>query len=261
MKIGYVQTSPVFGDKEKNLDEVRRQTLGLRADLLVLPELFATGYAFTSRDEAEALAETAEGPTAAMLKEISQQSGAVVVAGYIERDNGRLYNAALMVSGNSVIGSYRKIHLFNKEKLWFDAGDKPLMVFDINNVKIGMMICFDWMFPEVCRTMALQGMQVLAHPSNLVMPWCQRAMVTRCLENRIFAVTANRVGEENRGGDHFVFTGASQITAADGSVLSSAPVADIFTTVVVVDINQASDKNINAYNNVIVDRRTDFYVL
>jgi len=261
MKIGYVQTSPVFGDKEKNFEEVRRLTRGVNADLLVLPELFGSGYAFTSREEAEALAEIADGPTAAVLKELSLQTGAVVVAGYIEKDRGHLYNAALVVSGNCVIDSYRKIHLFNKEKLWFEAGDKPLQVFNINDVKIGVMVCFDWMFPEVCRTMALQGMQVLAHPSNLVMPWCQRAMVTRCLENRIFAVTANRTGEENRGGDHFVFTGASQITAADGSVLSSAPASESCLAVVEVDVKQAGDKNINAYNNVIADRRTEFYVL
>lgn len=261
MKIGYVQTSPAFGDKQKNVEEVRRLTRGVKADLLVLPELFGSGYAFTSREEAETLAEIADGPTAAVLKELSQQTGAVVVAGYIEKDRGRLYNAALVVSGNNVIDSYRKIHLFNKEKLWFDAGDKPLRVYNINDVKTGVMICFDWMFPEVCRTLALQGMQVLAHPSNLVLPWCQRAMVTRCLENRIFAVTANRVGEENRGGDHFVFTGVSQITAADGSVLSSAPVSEACMAVVEVDVNQAVDKDINAYNNVIADRRTEFYEL
>jgi len=261
MKIGYVQTSPAFGDKQKNFEEVRRLARGVKADLLVLPELFGSGYAFTSREEAEARAEIADGPTAPVLKELSQQTSAVVVAGYIEKDRGRLYNAALVVSGNIVIDSYRKIHLFNKEKLWFDAGDKPLRVYDINDVKTGVMICYDWMFPEVCRTLALQGMQVLAHPSNLVMPWCQRAMVTRCLENRIFAVTANRVGEENRGEDHFVFTGASQITAADGSILSSAPVSESYLAVVEADVNQAVDKDINAYNNVISDRRTEFYEL
>ena len=86
-----------------------------------------------------------------------------------------------------------------------------------------MIICFDWIFPEVCRNLALKGAQIMVHPSNLVLPYGQQAMVTRCLENRVYAITANRIGTETRGSDHFVFTGRSQITSVDGTILSSAP--------------------------------------
>ncbi|WP_243349392.1 nitrilase-related carbon-nitrogen hydrolase [Parabacteroides sp. FAFU027] len=259
MKIGYIQTAPGFGEKEQNFGQIRSLTEGVKADLLVLPELFATGYTFTSKEEAEALSETTDGETARFLKELSVKTSATIVGGFIERESDRIYNALLIVSEGKVIDTYRKIHLFNKEKLWFSPGDKQLKVYEINGVKIGAMICFDWIFPEVCRTLALQGLQVLAHPSNLVMPYCQKAMVTRCLENRIFAVTANRIGTEHRGEDHFTFTGASQITANDGTILSSAPTDQPTIAIMDIDERQADNKWINYYNNVIEDRRTEFY--
>jgi len=259
MKVGYAQTSPLFGEKEKNFDQVRELLGNTKADLLVLPELFATGYAFTSKKEAQILAETIDGQTANFLKEISAKTGAVVFAGFIEKDGRQIYNSSLMVYKNKVIGTYRKIHLFNKEKLWFSPGNKNLSVHGINGMKIGMMLCFDWIFPEVSRALALSGAQILAHPSNLVMPYCQQAMITRCLENRVFAVTANRIGNEKRGKDDFTFTGGSQITSFDGKILSSAPKNKTFVDIVDIDATKANNKMINEYNDVLKDRRSEFY--
>ena len=71
-------------------------------------------------------------------------------------------------------------------------------MFNLDGVKVGVMICFDWRFPETARSLALKGAEIIAHPSNLVLPHCPQAMITRCLENRIFAITADRVGEEER---------------------------------------------------------------
>lgn len=259
MKIGYVQNSPEFGAKKKNFAEIRSLLIGVKADLLVLPELFATGYTFTSKEESRELGETSYGETADFLIEIGKKTGATVVAGFIEIDGDNTYNSLALVSGGKVVDTYRKIHLYNREKLWFDPGNKPLKVLEVNGVKVGTMICFDWFFPEVTRTLALQGMQVLAHPSNLVMPYCQRAMVTRCLENRVFAVTANRIGCEKRGEDEFTFTGASQITATDGTILSSAPTNSPHVEVVDIDVNQADNKILNQYNDLFKDRRPDYY--
>jgi len=258
-KIGYIQNSPLFGEKEKNFDKIRKLVGNTTADLIVLPELFATGYTFTSQEEVEKLSESTQDETANFLKEISLKTGAVIVAGFIEKENGKYYNASMMVYQNKVIDTYRKIHLFNKEKLWFTPGNKPLSVHKFNGMKMGMMICFDWIFPEVSRSLALSGAQIIAHPCNLVMPYCQQAMVTRCLENRIFAVTANRIGNEKRGTDNFTFTGGSQITSFDGKILSSAPKDKIFFDVVEVDRNLADNKMINEYNDILKDRRKEFY--
>jgi predicted amidohydrolase len=261
MKIGYVQNSPIFGEKEKNFMQIRELIRDIKADLIVLPELFATGYAFTSRDEVNELAENDSGETAVFLKQISDETGAVIVAGFIEKDRGKNYDASMMVYEDEVIDVYRKIQLFNKEKLWFTPGNKELQVHFVKGMKIGMMICFDWIFPEISRTLVLKGAQVIAHPSNLVMPYCQQAMVTRCLENRVFAVTANRIGNEKRGGDDFTFTGRSQITSFDGEILSSAPGNKTYVDVVEVDIKKADNKMINEYNDVLKDRRVEFYKL
>ncbi|MFH0894917.1 MAG: nitrilase-related carbon-nitrogen hydrolase [Bacteroidota bacterium] len=259
MKAGFIQTSPIFGEKEKNFDQVRSLVGDAKTDLLVLPELFATGYAYRSKEEAEKMAEDIHGPTANFLCELSKKTEGVIVGGFVEKAEGKIFNSSLIVYEGKVIDTYRKIHLFNKEKLWFSPGDKPFRVYEINNFKLGVMICFDWIFPEVARTMALKGAQIIAHPSNLVMPWCQHAMITRCIENRLFAVTANRIGTEQRNEDIFTFTGGSQIVSYDGSVMCAAADDKVALSIVDVDIQKANNKTINQFNDVIGDRREEFY--
>jgi predicted amidohydrolase len=259
MKIGYVQTAPIFGEKEQNFRQVEDLLRTVKADLIVLPELFATGYTFISKEEAESLAEDLNGITAQFLKKMAKITGSVIVSGFIERDKNKLYNSAMLVSGTSVIGTYRKVHLYYKEKKWFSPGNHALKVYEVNDFKIGIMICFDWIFPETARTLALLGADIIAHPTNLVLPYCQKAMVTRCLENRVFAVTSNRIGQEKRGNDNFNFTGASQITSYDGTILSSAPIDQVYVDLVDIDIKKASNKHLNDYNDLFADRRTEFY--
>ncbi len=259
MIIGYVQNLPTFGDKEKNFKEIGDIIGNTKADLLVLPELFATGYTFVAQNEVNEMAEDRDGPTAVFLNELSLLTGATLVGGFIEKDEDKIYNSSLIVSEGKIIDTYRKIHLFNKEKLYFSPGNKPFEVYNVKGVKIGVMICFDWLFPESCRTLALKGAQVIAHPANLVMPYCQDAMITRCLENRVFAVTANRIGSEKRGEDTFSFTGKSQITAMDGEVLVRAPQNEIAISTVEIDEKLALNKSINPLNNLFDDRRTEYY--
>ncbi|MFX1371775.1 MAG: nitrilase-related carbon-nitrogen hydrolase [Promethearchaeota archaeon] len=260
MKIGYIQTSPIFGDKERNIKQVEQLISETTADLLVLPELFATGYAFTSRNEALSLAEDEKGRTAKFLMKLAKDTKATVVGGYIEKSGEKIYNAAMIVSSKEVIGTYRKIHLYYKEKLWFSPGDKSFQIFRINGINIGIMICFDWIFPETVRSLALLGAEIIAHPANLVLPYCQNAMVTRCLENRVYAITSNRIGREKRGSDDFKFTGRSQITSYNGEILSSGPKEKKFIHVVDIDIDKAKNKNLNDFNNLFEDRRPNFYL-
>ncbi len=259
MKIGYIQTSPLFGDKKYNFEEIEKLISGIKADLLVLPELFATGYTFVSKKEAVSLAESQEGETAQFLINIAQSTGAIVIGGFIEKEGEKVYNAGIMVSNKGVIGSYRKIHLYYKEKLWFSPGNKPLKVFNVDGVKVGIMICFDWIFPETTRILALLGADIIAHPANLVLPYCQKAMITRCIENRVFAITSNRIGEEKRGDDRFKFTGKSQITSYDGEILSSAPEDKNYVVIIDIDIQKARDKKLNEFNDLFENRRVEFY--
>lgn len=260
MKVGYIQTSPIFGEKGQNFKEIEKLITNLKADLIVLPELFATGYTFVSKEEALSLAENNDGETAQFLIKVAQLTESVIVGGFIEKDGEKVYNSAMIVSGKGVIGTYRKLHLYFKEKLWFTPGDKPLKIYEINGVNIGIMICFDWFFPETARTLALLGADIIAHPANLVLPYCQKTMVSRCLENRVYAVTANRIGQEIRGEDSFKFTGGSQITSYDSKVLSSAPPDKVYMDFVEIDIKEARNKKLNKFNDIITDRRREFYL-
>ncbi|MHA2183058.1 MAG: nitrilase-related carbon-nitrogen hydrolase [Promethearchaeota archaeon] len=259
IKVGYVQTSPIFGDKEKNFEQIEDLLKGVKADLIVLPELFATGYTFISKNEAMSLAETTKGKTSDFLIKVSKMTKAILIGGYIEQAGDEIYNSAMIVSNDRIIDSYRKIHLYYKEKLWFSPGDKPLKVYEVNDIKIGVMICFDWIFPESIRSLALLGADIIAHPANLVLPYCQKAMITRCLENRVYSITANRIGQEKRGEDNFTFTGSSQITSSNGDVLTSAPTDNFHIGFIDIDVHTARNKQLNKFNNLIEDRRPQFY--
>jgi len=260
MKIGFVQFNPAFGEVEKNLSNASSLIEGVKADLLVMPELFNTGYLFTSRKEALDLAEEVPGGrTTEALARMAKKSGAHIVAGLAERDGDEIYNAAVLVAPGAHVATYRKIHLFFEEKLWFSPGDKKPAVYDIGHCRVGLMVCFDWFFPETTRILALQGADVICHSANLVLPYCQDAMITRCLENRVFAVTCNRTGSEERGGKKLVYTGRSQIVDPRGNVLYRAGRETDEVHVTELDVTTARDKQLNEHNNLFSDRRPRFY--
>lgn len=261
VKIGFIQYNPKFGKKEENFQHLRNITKEVHADLLVLPELFATGYTFTSREEVEQLAEPIGGETSEFLQELAESTGAVVVGGFAEKKAGEIFNAAVVVEANKILGSYQKMHLFNKEKLWFKPGTAGFKVFTTEKFKLGVMICFDWIFPEACRSLALQGAEIIAHPANLVLPYCQKAMITRSLENRVFTITANRFGEEKREDNHFLFTGQSQITDPSGNRLVNAPEQSDSIQIVEIDPKIARNKQLNPYNDLFKDRVPSKYQL
>jgi predicted amidohydrolase len=123
-----------------------------------------------------------------------------------------------------------------------------------------MMICFDWFFPESARTLALRGAQIIAHPANLVMPFCQTAMVTRCLENGVFAITANRFGVEELSDARLTFTGGSQVLDTLGRRLLGAPAEANCVAVCEVDPSLAEDKRVGQRNDLFGDRRPEMYI-
>ncbi|GJQ22720.1 acyltransferase [Candidatus Brocadia sapporoensis] len=256
MKIGFQQTSPLFGKKEENVDKAVAAIQSLNADLVVLPELFNTGYQFTSREEAFALSENVpEGQTTRALMALSREKGVYIVAGLAEQEKGHCYNSSLLVGPQGFIGCYRKLHLFYHEKQWFEPGNRELAVYDIGKARVGIMICFDWFFPEVARDLAVKGADIICHPANLVLPYCPQAMITRCIENRVFAVTANRIGSESRSGETLAFIGTSQIIGAKGEILYRASPDRVEAMVVEIDPAVARDKNVTPENHLLNDRR------
>jgi len=261
MRVGYFQFEPVFGEVKRNLDTIASRLAGLRCDLLVLPELCSTGYQFVTTEEVRALAEPAsDGATTRRLIEVARAAGMHLVAGLAERDGARYYNSAVLLGPSGFLGVYRKTHLFFEETLFFTPGDTGFHVWDIGVAKVGLLICFDWLYPEAARTLALKGAEVLCHPSNLILPHCPDAMVTRCLENRVFAVTANRIGSEARGGkERLTFIGNSEIVSPRGTVLRRAPGDLEDLAVVEIDPAEARTKSLNPYNDLLRDRRPHLY--
>jgi predicted amidohydrolase len=225
MQVGFYQFDPAFGEVKRNLDTVAARLAAVDCDLLVLPELFATGYQFASAEEVRALSEPVpDGPTTRRLIEIARDRRMTIAAGLAERADGRYYNSAVLVGPDGFIGVYRKSHLFFEETTFFSPGDTGFRVWDIGGARVGVLICFDWYYPESARTLALRGADILCHPSNLVLPHCPDAMVTRCLENRVFAVTANRIGFEQRGGkERLTYIGHSEIVTPRGRILPPRP--------------------------------------
>ena len=263
MKISALQFAPRLLDKEYNLKKMKQLLSVLKTDLVVLPELCNSGYVFANKEEVFSVAEEAgKGETYFALSEIASCNNCNIVYGYPELDGNNLYNSCMLIMPDGRFYNYRKTHLFNREKLFFSPGDTGFQVFTIlNGVKIGMMICFDWQFPEAARTLALLGAQIICHPANLVLPWCQQAMKTRCLENRVFAVTANRIGTELNAGETVSFTGQSQILNTRGEVLSSLSVSEERTITVEINPEEANDKTVTERNDAFKDRRPEFYKL
>lgn len=261
MRVGYFQFDPVFGAVARNLDYVSARLGQIDADLIVLPELFATGYQFVSQEEVFQLAEPVpDGATTKRLADMAASRGMTIVAGLPELDGRRCFNSAVVVGPNGFIGCYRKTHLFFEETLWFTPGDSGFQVWDIGMAKVGVMICFDWYYPESARTLALQGAEIIAHPSNLVLPHCPDSMVTRCLENRVFSVTANRIGSEARGGkERLTFIGMSEVVGPRGRILHRAPRETEDLTIVEIDPAEARIKALNDYNDLLRDRRPALY--
>ncbi len=260
MRLGFIQFKPDFGDIEQNIQKISRLVESVEAELIVLPELCNTGYFFTSRREVEGLSEEIlSGKTTQALCRLANLKHTYLVAGLIEKYGQCLYNAAVLVGPDGYIATYRKIHLFYEETLWFAPGNLNFSVYDIGICRVGVMICFDWIFPEAARVLALRGADVLCHPANLIHPYCQEAMVTRCLENRVFAVTANRTGTETRGDKQLRFTGRSQITGPNGAILRRAGEATEETVSVDIDVQQAREKSFNPYNDLFGSRRAAFY--
>jgi predicted amidohydrolase len=261
MRVGFIQLEPVFGDIKANLDKVARGLAKLPCDLVVLPELFATGYQFVSKKEVEELSEEVpSGPTIRRLVEMAAGHRCHLVAGLAERQRRVCYNAAVLVGPKGFIGLYRKSHLFDEEKRWFTPGDTGFRVFNVGRTRVGIMICFDWIFPEAARTLAIRGAELICHPSNLVLPHCPEAMRTRCIENRLFAVTANRVGFEQRGGrERLTFIGQSEIVSPKGEILHRASSGREETAWAEIDPRGGKSKRINRFNDLLRDRRRDLY--
>ena len=268
--VACVQMQPAFGDVAANVArslDLIDQAAARGARLVVLPELANTGYMFASRDEAFRLAEAIPGgTTVAAWAERAARHGLHLVAGITERSGSDLYNSAVVIGPEGYIGTFRKVHLWNEENLFFEPGNLGFPVFHTAIGRIGVAICYDGWFPETYRLCALQGADIVCVPTNWVPIPGQsegREAMANILamgaahSNSIFIACADRVGIE-RGQR---FEGQSLIVSYTGWPVAGPASRDAEEILIAeVDLGEARRKrNWNAFNQVLRDRRSDVY--
>ncbi len=241
-----------------------RDALGDGADLIVLPELVVSGYVFSSLSEVDEVAISPDDDVFGSWRQALGGGNALVVGGFVERgSDGHFYNSVAVVASDGILGTYRKIHLWDEEKRWFTPGDLAPPVIDTPFGKLGVLICYDLEFPESARDLALRGADVIAVPTNWPLdfhpvgerpPEMGNAMVNARV-NRVFIACCDRV-EEERG---VRWTGGSCIVGPDGWVLAERADRDGGSVAANIDVAMARKKSVNANNDVLADRRPEFY--
>ena len=244
MKIAAVQMDVRIGEVDQNLAaiEVRlRETVSNGAALSVFPECAVTGYCFESLDEAREFAQPVTGPATQQIIAVCRELNTHAVFGMLESDGDRVFNAAVLVGPEGLIGSYRKVHLpFLGVDMFSSFGDVEFKVHQAGDLRVGMNICYDSAFPEAARSLTLLGADLIALPTN----WppgaeCVAGFVinARAMENAVYFAAANRVGEE-RG---FRFIGRSRICAPNGQTLATSD--DDNETILYADIDPELARN------------------
>lgn len=265
-RVAAVQLAPVVGDLEGNVaraTDAVREVLEQGADVVVLPELATSGYVFDSVEEARSVAIR---PDDARFGEwvslLATRPGAVLVIGFAELADDALYNSSAIVTADGVQAVYRKVHLWDREKLFFRPGDTRPPVVETPHGRIGTMICFDLEFPEWTRIAALAGADLLATPTNW--PLGPRPNDERVAEVQIAIATArmnhmaiafaDRSGTE-RGVDWSAGTG---IVGADGWLRDTAG-DGIGVAWADLDLPASRDKGQSELVDLFGDRRPDLY--
>lgn len=267
LRVAAVQMAPRLGDVPGNVEAVLswlKKAAEARVDLVVFPECALTGYGFDSREEALPHAEPIPGPSLLPITFDCARLGLSAIVGMLERDGDRLFNACALVGRGGVLGAYRKVHLpFMGVDRFLDPGDRAFGICETGGLRVGMHICYDGAFPEPGRVLTLLGADLLALPTN----WppsaahiAEHLMSTRAMENHVYALSANRVGEE-RG---VTFIGRSAICAPGGACLARA--GGDTEEMIIADINPALSRNKHLVRvpgvqevNRIADRRPRFY--
>lgn len=263
MRVAALQFQPHFLQKEFNLSVIEKYLTEAECDLIVLPELCLSGYFFSSREELITASDPLDGKLFSFFASFASKKNMGIVLGFAEKDCEKIYNSAALITPHGIEGVYRKVHLFGEEKIYFTPGDSGFKIFEYLSSRIGIMICYDWRFPESVRTLTLRGAEIICHPSNLITPaklW-KSSMQTRSFENKVFTITANRIGTESNHDSQITFTGCSQITNYNGDILVELNSSEEGIIYAHIDPTFARKKSFSEWNDIIADRRPEMYEL
>lgn len=258
MRVAVAQIVCEVGDVAANCNTMRRvakQASEQGCDAVVFPEMADTGYDMKTIVEK---ASTWESGPVQLLQELASQLGVWIVCGLSEREQGDVYNAVAIVDRNGRLAArYRKAHLFThiSEHRFLKRGDS-LTVATIEGMQWGVMICYDLRFPEMARSLALKGAEVIVAPSAWPFPrlnhWCT-LLASRAIENQLYVVGANRSGVDK----DLRFCGSSRVIDPYGMVMASAP--EIGEQILFAEIDKSRVSEARSSMAVFEDRRDDLY--
>jgi N-carbamoylputrescine amidase len=224
VRVAAVQMSMKLVDKKANLEKgliMAEEAVTKGAKMILLPELFTTEYFAWWRDvKYFDYAESIPGPTTDTISELARRLAVYIVAPFYEQEGpGMYYNSAVLISPQGeIVGRQRKMHIpavKSLEKIYFQPAEPNFPVFQTEYGKVAICICYDRLFPEVCRALALNGAELIFCPiAGTIFPKVS-TLDTRALENVLFIVAANRVGEE----EGHRYTGGSMIVDPEGQII------------------------------------------
>lgn len=268
IQVACVQFAPEFGRPGDNVEKtiaLMREAKSKGADLVVLPELCNTGYAFETRDELKELAEPIDGPTVTAWRNAASETGLHAVGGFAESSTTGIFNSAVLLAPSGIVGCHRKAHLSDREKDLFDPGDNDFQVHETQLGRISILICYDIWFPEAIRACALRRADIICVPTNWSdldepqqdrYPMAIYLLMAGAHSNGVFIACANRVGRER----DVTFNGQSVIVDKTGWLVGDALLKhEEGMKVERCDLKRARHKNVSTRNSVIEDRREDLY--
>lgn len=226
MKISAFQFD-VQKDKYKNLEIINdlvKEISKDKPDIIVLPELSSNGYLFENRNEVEKISETIEnGIFINNLLKISKENNISIIGGFAEKFENKIYNSSAIIEKGNIKGVYRKIHLSDFEKNFFDIGEieNTNLVFNINGITISIQICFDLWFNEISRTQILNGSNLICVLANFGSNTTFEIARIRAIENLTPLVLCNRIGIEKNSIMESSFIGKSFICDDKGNYLTN----------------------------------------
>ncbi|CAN5523081.1 carbon-nitrogen hydrolase family protein [soil metagenome] len=237
-RVAVEQTAPEVGAVDRNLADAERRIQGLagRADLVVFPELFTTGYRREGMDHAALAEPVPDGPSVRRLSNAARGAGVAVVGTILERDGDAVFDTAVLIGRDGeLMARYRKTHLYPAEAAFFSAGDELVVASIDPGLRVGLAICFEHAFPEIFTSLALAGASLIAISSAVPVGFeylLDLRTRARAQDNQLFVASANLVGFDGQ----VRWCGRSAIVDPRGDVVAAANAADAMGIVAELDL-------------------------
>ena len=260
MKIALISMRPKIADKKANLKKMEKYIEKTKADLYIFGELTICGYRI--KDELRNIAEKIDGPSIKYMKKLAEKNKCYIVFGMPlinSQVEGLIHNSSVLVHPNGKIDTYNKWFMPTfgpfEEKIFFDEGE-DIKICNTKFGKIGLMICYDIFFPELCRAYSMLGADIIicisATPS-VTRKYFETLIPARAVENTVFFIYVNLVGTQ----EDLVFWGGSQIYDPLANLVVKAPYFKESIKTCEIDLKQI--KFARANRPVIRDVRPQIY--